>query len=493
VTQLPQMAAYALDRDPTRHAIEFDGRWHVWGDMAHVAHGLRRLLAQSGVAPDAPVAFIPRNRPSAIAALLGLIADSRTIRMIYGFQSCAGIIRDIARLRPHVLVADNQDISPELCVACAESGIALLALEGMTVRPVEGLESSLSRSPPSALNDPQIEILTSGTTGPPKQFALSYAMLEAHFINSALARQQGDDAAAAPPFLLYFPLGNISGLYSTLPMILRGQRVILHERFSIPGWHDYVKQYRPVHSGLPPSFVQQVLDADIPKQDLASLRMLGVGAAPLDPTVQQAFEDHYDIPILVSYGATEFAGPVAAMTAELHADWGRKKLGSVGRVMAGNQLRVIDPDNGDVLPAGQEGLLEVISLRMGPDWIRTTDVALIDEDGFLFHCGRADGAIMRGGFKILPESVERALMLHPAIAEAAVTGVSDPRLGHVPAAAIRLKPGVWAPDLDELEAHVRHLVLATHIPVKWLICNTFPRTPSLKIDRIALNQMFEDG
>ena len=188
---------------------------------------------------------------------------------------------------------------------------------------------------------------------------------------------------------------------------------------------------------------------------------------------------------------TEFAGPVACMTAELHAEWGRKKLGTVGRAMPGAQLQVVEVDTGRILPPDEEGLLEVISPRLGPDWIRTSDMAMIDSDGFLFLRGRADGAIMRGGFKILPESIERALMQHPDIAETAVTGITDARLGQVPAAAIRLKPGATRPRVAELESHLRDHLLATHIPAKWLFCKDLPRTPSLKIDRSALQALFE--
>lgn len=488
---LQQLSAEALQRDPLRPAIEFEHVWHSWGQMADVADKVRSLLAASGIASKAPIAFIPRNRPAAIASLLGLMADGRSIRMIYAFQSPAGMIRDIARLRPAAIVADAEDLVPELCDALLQQGIAAVSLKGMTAVSVAGLEKGSANRSEAVQGEPQIEILTSGTTGPPKQFAISYSLLEQFFVNSALARQQGDAPESLPPFLLFFPLGNISGIYSTLPMMLRGQRVVLLERFTVAGWHEYVKRFRPVHSGLPPSCVQLVLDADIPKEDLASIHMLGVGAAPLDPTVQKAFEDHYGIPILISYGATEFAGPVAAMTLELHAEWGREKLGTVGRAMPGAKLRVVDPDTGNPLPPGREGLLEVVSPRIGPDWIRTSDIAVIDEDGFLFHRGRADGAIMRGGFKILPESVERALMLHPAVSEAAVTGISDHRLGEVPAAAIRLKPGVREPSFEELEAHLRQHILATQLPVKWLYCNDLPRTPSLKADRRAVRRLFE--
>ncbi len=488
MTGLQQLAEQALARDPARPAIEFGGVWHDWGDLARVAGEVRALLAASGIAPDAPVAFIPRNRPAALATLLALIAQGRTIRMIYAFQSAAGMARDVARLRPAAVIADAQDFSPEL----AASGVATILLDGMTARAAPVLQPLAPHD--AASGPPQIEILTSGTTGPPKPFAIPYALIEAHFVDSALARQQGsDDAASLPPFLLYFPLGSITGLYSTLPMLLRGQRIVLLDRFALADWHAHVKQYRPTHSGLPPSFVGQVIDAGIPREDLSSLRALGVGAAPLDPQVQAAFEDRYGTPILVSYGATEFAGPVAAMTLDLHPTWGRSKLGSVGRAIPGAQLRIVDPDSGSVLAAGQEGLLEVVSPRLGPAWIRTSDIATIDADRFLFIVGRADGAIMRGGFKVLPESVERALMLHPAIAEAAVVGIADPRLGQVPVAALRLKTGVAAPTTESLGSHLRHHLLSTHIPVNYLFLNIFPRTPSLKTDRTALRRLFENG
>ncbi|MBB5686739.1 class I adenylate-forming enzyme family protein [Sphingobium boeckii] len=489
---LQALAAQALERNPEIPAIEFAHHWHDWGAIRRVAESVQAALEASGIAADAPVAFVPRNRPGAIAALLGLIAQGRTIRMIYAFQSATGIARNIEHLQSAAVIAYREDFSPEVRAAMERQGMAAVALDDMTAAPLTGFEratgAALARTGPA---EPQIEILTSGTTGPPKSFPVAYRLLEQHFINSALTRQQGDAPAQSPPFLLFFPLGNISGLYSTLPMVIRGQPIVLLERFTIGAWRDHVVRFRPAHSGLPPSCVQLVLDADIPKEDLASIKAIGVGAAPLDPTVQKAFEDRYGIPILISYGATEFAGPVAAMTADLHAAWGNRKCGTVGRAMPGARLRIVDPQTGAELPRGVEGLLEVVSPRIGPEWIRTSDMAMIDEDDFLFHRGRADGAIMRGGFKVLPESIERALMLHPSVSEAAVIGIADRRLGQVPAAAIRVKPGCDVPAADALEAHLRHHVLATHIPIKWLFCEELPRTPSLKLDRPALQRLFE--
>lgn len=486
MTGLQQRSIEALRRDPALQAIEFGHRWLSWGDVQRVASGVQAALDASGMDPRAPVAFVPRNRPESIAALLALTAQGRTIRMVYAFQSAPGIAASIERATPGAVVAHAQDYTPEVIAMLSREGIAAVALDDMNAAPLTGFGKAGGAANRTGPDEPRIEILTSGTTGPPKQFPIGYDLLERHFLSTPLTARQGN-----APFLLFFPLGNITGIYSTLPMVIRGQRVQLLERFSVAAWRDYVVRYRPAHSGLPPSCVQEVLDADIPAEDLASIRYLGTGAAALDPAVQRAFEARYGIPILLSYGATEFAGPVAAMTPELHAEWGEAKLGSVGRAMPGAQLRVVDPDSGAEVPPGSEGLLEVVSPRIGPDWIRTSDIAVIDGDGFLFHRGRADGAIVRGGFKILPETIERALAMHPAVAEASVVGIPDRRLGEVPAAAIRLRSGAPEPSVESLENHVRNHVLATHVPVLWRFCDALPRTPSLKLDRMAVSEFFQ--
>ena len=497
---LEELCAGALEREAATPAVEFGERTIDWGAMRHVAERVGALIDASGASRHTPIAFVPRNRPSAMAALLGLIARGHCVRMVYAFQSGAALGRELERLGPAVIVAAEEDYSEELLQAVRNQGIAAIALNEMDANAVAGFARSTRTG---ASNEPaprqpaprQIELLTSGTTGPPKPFAVSFDLIARHFVTanptlSPSAPSPNDTVPSSPPFLLFMPLGNISGVYSTLPVLLRGQLATVLERFTVAGWHNYVLRHRPTVAGLPPAGVQMVLDANIPKADLAGIRSVATGAAALDPTTQREFEQRYGIPILLSYGATEFAGPVAAMTAQLHADWGQKKFGSVGRAMPGAQLRIVDPDTGATLPPGQEGLLEVISVRIGPDWIRTSDIAVIDADGFMFHRGRADGAIMRGGFKLLPEKIERALMLHESVAAAGVLGLPDPRLGQVPAAAIQLKPGVDPPGIEELETHLRGYVYATHIPVAWRFVGDLPRTPSLKVDRRALQALF---
>lgn len=493
MSSLQDMSAQALARGPAYPALEWEGRWIDWSEMRQVAERVRLLLEASGAGPGARVALLPRNRPAAVAALLGLIAAGRNICMVHVYQSPSGIARDIVRLKPAVVLGTPEDLSDEVIAVLRQHGIVAIALSGMDAAAIPGRERSTVQcdAPPTTL---QIELLTSGTTGPPKQFALSYEMIEKHIVGvNVLNTADAIDPAGLPPIYMYISFNTITGLYLVLPAMLHGIRGVLVDRFTVSSWHDFVLRHRPKSVPLPPPAVQMILESDIPRTDLSSLAFITVGAAPLDPGVQRAFEERFGVPLLLLYGATEFGGPVTFMTQELYETWGKKKLGSVGRAYAGAKLHAVDPESGAVLPPGQAGVLEVMTPRMGLEWIRTSDIGVIDEDGFVFIHGRADGAIIRGGFKLLPDAIERALKLHNSISAVGVTGMSDKRLGQVPAAAIQLKPGAAKPTIAELEAHLREHVPATHIPVTWRFVEILPYTPMLKVDRVALHQMFEPG
>lgn len=480
---LTELCADTLTIDPFRPAIEFEGVWHDWGAVQGVAAELRALLAALGPGVGT-VSFVPRNRPSALAAFLAMLVDGRSVRMIYAFQSAPAVAAAIERAGSAVVVMAEEDFTPEICEVLACSSMAGIALSGMSAQFVTGFDRAEPRPDDGP---PRVEILTSGTTGPPKPFAIPHAVIAQFVLAQGMSLI---DDPAEPPFLMSFPIGNISGVYSVAASLLRGKRIVLLDRFSVEAWRAFVVRYRPRTGGAPPAAVAMILDAEIPAADLSSLRVFSTGAAPLDRYVHRRFEARYGIPVLLSYGATEFGGPVAAMTPQLHDAWGDAKFGSVGRAMPGVALRVRHPDTGEILGPGVEGILEVVSPRMGPDWIRTSDIAVIDTDGFLFHRGRADGAIMRGGFKILPETIEAVLLLHPAVSAAAVVGVPDARVTEVPGAVIVVKSGAPAPAITALETHIRQHLPATHCPLHWRFVDVLPKNPSFKIDRPALTRMF---
>ncbi|MBW2942724.1 class I adenylate-forming enzyme family protein [Zhongshania aquimaris] len=484
--KLEDLASAALSGATDVPAIEFEKQWISRRTMSALAEQVQGILDKNRISSGARVSLIARNHPAIITAFIALIAAQMNIRMTYPFQSASGIAKEIDEVSPDVVIALDGDFSDPVREVMKRCGTAAIALENMSAKGISELVNNRAKSGPNS--NLTIEILTSGTTGKPKPFLISFDMVAKHLIPPVAA-----DAVTQEPVLLYFPVGNISGLYTTLPAALSGRRIVLLDRFSVGGWHDFVLRFRPTAGGVPPAGIQMILDANIPKEDLSSIRFFGVGAAPLDIKVQRDFEARYGIPILLSYGATEFGGPVTRMTPEMYQKDGHAKLGTVGKPLPGVRLRVVDSVTFEELPAGVEGLLEVISPRIGDRWIRTSDLAVVDQDGYLFHRGRADGVIIRGGFKILPETVENALLTHSAVSAAAVVGIADHRLGQVPAAAIVLKPGQHVTE-QELDQFLREKLLATHIPTKWLFAEELPRTKlSFKVDQLAVRNLFSEA
>jgi acyl-coenzyme A synthetase/AMP-(fatty) acid ligase len=257
--------------------------------------------------------------------------------------------------------------------------------------------------------------------------------------------------------------------------------MVLLEKFSVAEWVRAVKTYRVKRAGVQPAIVRMLLDADIPREDLASLEYLPGGSGPLEPDLREAFEQRYGIPLLWAYGATEFAGSVCAWTPDLYRRYGAAKRDSVGRPLPGVEVRIVDAESGDEVGPGGTGLLEARVAVIGPGWIRTTDVASMDADGFVTVHGRADGAINRGGFKILPETIRSVMVAHPAVRDACVVGVHDTRVGEVPFAAAELQHGVPTPSKAELKDWVRQSLPSPHVPVAIRIVDSLPRNAALKV------------
>jgi acyl-coenzyme A synthetase/AMP-(fatty) acid ligase len=220
---------------------------------------------------------------------------------------------------------------------------------------------------------------------------------------------------------------------------------------------------------------------------------VSAGTAALDPATAEAFEARYGVPVLTTYGATEFAGGVAGWTLRDYKEHGKLKRGSVGRANAGVQLQVVDQDSGEVLGRDEVGLLEVKTRQhsQASGWVRTTDLARIDAEGFLWVVGRADGAINRGGFKLMPAQVEKVLEQHAGVAEAAVVGIKDARLGEVPVAAVVLRKGEPAVDEAALERYAREHLVGYQRPTQYRIVGALPRTPSMKVSQPEVRNLFE--
>jgi long-chain acyl-CoA synthetase len=335
-------------------------------------------------------------------------------------------------------------------------------------------------------------MLTSGTTGPPKRIDLTYDML-------ARSVMGGDPANSTPPTqlrsgvaIVNAPLVHIGGVFRVLQCVTEARPLVLLERFELDKWADAVRRHQPRAVSLVPAALRMVLHSDLTRDDLASIRAVTSGTAPLSADDADSFTEKFGIPVLTSYAATEFGGGVAGWTLADRQKYWRSKRGSVGRATLGAQLRVVD-DEGVPLGTDEAGLLEVKpgQLPASADWIRTTDIARIDADGFLWILGRADAAIIRGGFKVMPDDVRAALETHPAVQGAAVVGRPDERLGEAPVAMVELRDGKSA-DAAGLTEFLAQRLARYEIPTEIAIVDTIPRTASGKPDLAAVGRYFTD-
>ncbi len=149
-----------------------------------------------------------------------------------------------------------------------------------------------------------------------------------------------------------------------------------------------------------------------------------------------------------------------------------------------NPARLVAPD--------AEGLLEVKAKQLGHgSWVRTTDLARLDEDGFLFILGRADQAIIRGGFKVRPDDIKAALERHPAVRGAAVVSRADHRLGAVPVAVVELRPGAGPVSTGDLLSYLGGVLARYELPTQIHRMESLPRTESGKVDLFALTAFLD--
>jgi acyl-coenzyme A synthetase/AMP-(fatty) acid ligase len=499
MSRLAELVRGVLRVDPAAQAMEFQGRWWRWGDLDGLIGQIDAALEGAGVGPGARIGGFLRNRPQVAALLLAVVSGERCIVTLNPTLPDDRLAGDVTALQPPVLIGMAEDwVRPALRAAARDIGAMALQLPdepGGSLTIVEDLAApvgeGLNREAPGV----GVEMLTSGTTGVPKRVPLKTRTLEQAVIDAGVYdnRKPGD----APRLrggvqILNAPFAHIGGVFGLFNCIAGGRASCLLDKFSVPEWAEAIRRHRPKVAGAPPSALRMILDSNVSKEDLSSLVAFRTGTAPLDPDLADAFFEKFGIPVLQNYGATEFAGGVAGWTLGDFHKHHREKRGSVGRMNPGCEARIVDPETGEVLPLGQEGLLELRAAHLGDgrNWMRTTDLAVLDADDFLWINGRFDNAIIRGGFKIFPDDVVRAMEQHPAVREAAVVALPDPRLGQVPAAAFIPRSGATPPDDTELRAFLKERLLPYQVPVRILSVEEMPRTPSLKVSQPELKKLF---
>ena len=479
---LGERIRHVLALQPDGPAIEYEDSWCSWGQVAEFADRIEELTG-----PGLQVGVLLRNRPTHVATLLGLMMAGATLVVINPSRGDERTRADIAALELPMLIGAPDDVA------------ALVAPSPhTTVVTITELDEPPVRSPASAPTaNPErdgvaIRMLTSGTTGPPKRVDLTYDMLARSVIGVDPTGSPAPTEVRRGVAIVNAPLVHIGGVFRVLQCVVEARSFVLLARFELDRWAAAVRAHQPRAVSLVPAALRMVLHSELTRDDLSSIRAVTSGTAPLAADDADAFTAKFGIPVLTSYAATEFGGGVAGWSLADYQEFGPAKRGSVGRATLGAALRVVAED-GTVLDPDQPGLLEVKPGQLGPsvDWIRTTDLARIDADGFLWILGRADQAIIRGGFKVMPEDVRAALELHPAVLGAAVVGRADERLGETPVAMVELRTGASV-DVEELKDHLRSRLAKYEIPTELSVVGQLPRTPSGKADLTAVRRHFAE-
>ncbi|MGH9232847.1 MAG: class I adenylate-forming enzyme family protein, partial [Acidimicrobiales bacterium] len=332
--------------------------------------------------------------------------------------------------------------------------------------------------------------LTSGTTGPPTPVPLLHAaVLEG--IDQVLGTLRARPGGGPPmPNLVPVSLSLWAGIYQVLFAFRAGAPVVVMEGFDTATFAGLVRRFAIRSTVLPPAAMVMLVD-DERVADLAPLRYVRSISSPLSPLQARRFRDRFGIRVLNGYGQTELGGEVAGWSAADSNAFGDAKLGSVGRPHAGVEV--------DVDGATGELLVRIPGRTDG--WHRTGDVARIDEDGFVWIEGRVSDMVNRGGLKVHPGEVEEVLRLSPAVADAAVVGVPDDRLGEVPVAFVVVaghtgeagQPGqaheggpAGRLDEGELEALCRRHLAPYKVPVRFERVDALPRNEAGKLLRREL-------
>lgn len=354
-----------------------------------------------------------------------------------------------------------------------------------------------------ALDEPALVLFTSGSSGAPKAVELSVRSIIANQHN-LLARSrrlphQLDPQAPQPVTLLCTPLFHIGGVSNLLTNLITGGRLVLTAgRFDAGEILRLIETERVQTWGGVPTMAVRILEhPDFYAHDLSSLRSFPLGGAPLPAALLERMTDKLpqlkERGLANTWGMTETGG---FMTVAGNADL-QARPGTVGRPYPVVELRIANPDDagsGEVQVRAPTVMLRYIGIDDGTvddqGWLHTGDLGHVDDDGYLYLDGRSKDIVIRGGENIACVHVERMLLSHPAVTEAAVFGVPHDDLGEELAAAVTYRTGERV-EASELREHCATALAYFEIPTLWQISDTaLPTLAGEKLDKKRIKASF---
>jgi long-chain acyl-CoA synthetase len=464
--------ASAIDAHPADGpALVSQGETITYGELRSRVAGIRGALVGRGVAPGDRVAIVAANNPSFVAAYLGVLGVGGVAVPLNPLSPPPELGRELAIVGARLALVDDAG-------GAAFGGEAATGLPDLDVLVI----GDLVGGEPAAMveradDDLAVLLFTSGTAGLPRAAMLTHGNLRANIDQIRATTASGAvDPAAGPATaddvaLGVIPLFHIFGLNAVLGLALTvGATVVLVERFDPPTALALLAEHGvTVVSGVPTLWRAW---ADLPPVDagaanpMASVRLGVSGAAALDPDLRRAIAARYGVVLAEGYGLTEASPVVTSGVGHQAPD------GSIGLPLPGVLVRLIDRsgldalvgDPGEVWVKGSNVFAgywddpEATRAALTEDgWLRTGDLAVVDDDGFLWLVDRAKDLIIVSGFNVVPAEVEAVLMGHPGVAEAAVVSVPDPRSGEAVKAYIVPVAGTDVDEAAIVDYAARHL------------------------------------
>lgn len=503
LTSISNLAGLIAMRDPELSArvvaLHFAGRDLTYAELAKRAQELAMRLRRSGVEFGDRILIPMPNSVEFVVSLyavwwLGAVAVPMNHTL-----STREIEMGIEDVSP-VAALEMADPSPAMDrVAWSGQRIAVPARFDSDADVGVDLPAEVSPDHGAAI------IFTSGTTGRPKGAALSHGALHDanHAIGRALKGEQGPYPLTdrpRSPTLIALPLAHTGGLCSTLFAHYAGRQALLLDRFRIESFVNTIHKRNVDTVVVTPTMIQMLASyrASI---DLGPVKIVQSTGAPLQSVIKRRFEERFGLPIIQNYGQTE-ALHVAGWTREelVNGTW---RAGSVGRPYPGVELRILDDEGRDV-GVGEPGEIVVrsrhnMSSYVGEaarsdssindeGWLHTGDLGYLDSDGYLYLVDRKKEVIIVGGFNVYPAEIEGVLLEHPDVADVAVVGLPDERLGEVPHAFV-VPADVGDVEEDELIQYCRDAV-AHYKSIRGVtLVDELPRTQSQKTKRQQIREM----
>ncbi|MGQ7298146.1 acyl-CoA synthetase [Quadrisphaera sp. KR29] len=491
-------------RSAGRPALVFDGEALTYEALADRVDALAAGLRARGVSRGDRVAYLGDNHPSFVEALF---ATTRLSALFVPLNT------RLAAPELGYVLADCGAGALISTPALREKGDAALADAAPQVLRVHvggdgeaGYEAllggdALDDLPDVGLDDPALVVYTSGTTGRPKGAVLTHGNLTWNALNVLVDY----DLTSADRALMVSPLFHVASLgMGCLPVLLKGATVLLQERFVPAEALAAVEALRATTiSGVPTTFQLMAEDPAWPTTDLSSLRLMTCGGSPVPDRVREAYEAR-GLAFSGGYGMTEASPGITLLPPQHTAAHPR----SAGLAHFFTRVRVRDTATGELAGPGAAGEVEAAGpntfleywgdpaatagARTPDGWLRTGDVGVLDEDGFLRIADRLKDMIISGGENVYPAEVENALLGLPGVTGAAVIGLPHERWGEVPHAVVTLAPGTRL-DVETVVEQLSASLARYKVPRTLEVVAELPRTASGKVPKRLLRQRLAAG